>query len=295
MTEGYEGYDRIDLSSVMNEQDFQRKGLVSDSEIHKIGEMTGADFVIIAEAAKLDETHLVATAKIVNVESAKISNSSQSIVNISDINQTAKDCQALTNQLLGTVKHSVSNTDATKTNVSSSQSSVREGFVDMGLSVKWAECNIGASSPEQYGNYYSWGETSTKSVYNKKSYGYLNNPSVLPLSRDIANVKLGGSCRMPTNEEWKELIEKCDWTWMQYKGVYGYRVEADNGNCIFLPAAGWRGSGSLGIAGSDGHYWSSSLNVNDSGNAYVLNFNSSGLSRYYDNRYYGHSVRPVCP
>lgn len=100
-TSGYEGYDRIDLSSVMNEQDFQRKGLVSDNEIHKIGEMTGADFVLIAEAAKLDEAHIIASAKIVNVESAKITNSAQEIVDINDLKQMADNCMSLTNTLLG--------------------------------------------------------------------------------------------------------------------------------------------------------------------------------------------------
>ena len=75
MTEGYEAYDRIDLSSVLDEQSFQRTGMVSDAEIHKIGEMTGASYVLITEVAPMDESYLVATAKIVNVESAKIENS----------------------------------------------------------------------------------------------------------------------------------------------------------------------------------------------------------------------------
>ncbi|MCQ2051326.1 MAG: fibrobacter succinogenes major paralogous domain-containing protein [Bacteroidaceae bacterium] len=292
-TPGYEAYTRINLDAIMNEQDFQRNGLVSDNEIHKIGEMTGAGLVLDAVVAPFDQNTLTVDAKLINVESAKIENESVEIVHINDIEQIKTDCHNLTKKLLKS-----SNADKlpeSKPVTTQSQSSVREGFVDMGLSVKWAECNIGASSPEQYGNYYSWGETSTKSVYNKKSYGYLNNPSVLPLSRDIANVKLGGSCRMPTNEEWKELIEKCDWTWMQYKGVYGYRVEADNGNCIFLPAAGYRYNDGLYFAGSYGYYWSSSLSTSDSYNAYELFFNSGSHNRRSNGRYYGRSVRPVCP
>lgn len=176
---------------------------------------------------------------------------------------------------------------------SSSRNQVREGFVDLGLSVKWAECNLGATSPEQYGDYYSWGETSPKFNYSNSTYDYLSNPSVLPLSRDAANVKLGGRCRMPTDAEWTELRTKCKWTWTQYKGVYGYRVESVSGNCIFLPAAGWRSDGQLNNAGSSGNYWSSSLDAGNPSYAYGGYFDSSYVNRSYTRRYDGQSVRPV--
>ena len=151
MTDGYEAYDRIDLSSILDEQAFQRTGLVSDKEIHKIGEMTGASFVLITEAAYIDVTHLVATAKIVNVESAKIGNSAVSMIDVGNTNQMLTDCKSLTQKLLGT-------TDSG--NSSTSVSSIK--FVDLGLSVLWASCNLGATKPEFFGNYYAWGEVMTK-------------------------------------------------------------------------------------------------------------------------------------
>lgn len=304
LTEGYEAYDRIDLSSVLDEQDFQRKGLVSDSDIHKIGELTGADYVIIAEAAKLDDGHLIASAKIVNVESAKIEKSAQAIVDISDLEQMSKDCQTLTSKLLGmseahTTEASYPPANTTQTeeqNIPSYQPSVREGFVDMGLSVKWAECNLGASSPEQYGEYYAWGEISFKSVYSKKTYEYHYNPSILPLSCDVANVKLGGTCRMPTYEEWNDLRTRCKWTWMAYKGVFGYKVEASNGNSIFLPAAGFRGGDSLVEPGVSGSYWTSSRRFSGIPPLMAAVFiatSSSFVQFFYSYRHQGLSVRPV--
>lgn len=100
LTEGYEAYDRIDLSSVMDEQTFQRTGMVSDTEIHKIGEMTGASFVLITEAAYIDENHVVATAKIVNVESAKIANSAVGMMDVGNSEKLLNDCKNLTDKLL---------------------------------------------------------------------------------------------------------------------------------------------------------------------------------------------------
>ena len=101
-TEGFEAYDGADLSSVFDEHDFQRKGHISDIDIHKIGNLTGADYLIITEAAKLNGGSMIAVVKIVDVESARIINTSQAIVDISDLEQMAKDCQSLTAKLLGT-------------------------------------------------------------------------------------------------------------------------------------------------------------------------------------------------
>lgn len=98
-TDGYEAYDRIDLSSILDEQSFQRTGMVSDSEIHKIGEMTGASYVLITEAAPMNESYIVAYAKIVNVESAKIENSAGSVIDVNP-RQMEIDCKGLTDKLL---------------------------------------------------------------------------------------------------------------------------------------------------------------------------------------------------
>jgi len=188
-------------------------------------------------------------------------------------------------------------------------------YVNLGLSVKWATCNVGASSPEEYGDYFAWGEVEPKSIYDfstykycngsettltkynySSSYGTVDNKTTLELSDDAARANWGGSWRMPTDAELTELREQCTWTWTSQNGVNGYKATSkSNGNSIFLPAAGYRGGSSSGGAGSNGSYWSSSLGTGRPSYAYGLLFYSDNVLRYYDFRYYGQSVRPVCP
>ncbi|MBQ9361832.1 MAG: hypothetical protein IJT97_00245 [Bacteroidaceae bacterium] len=187
-------------------------------------------------------------------------------------------------------------------------------WVDLGLSVKWATMNIGASSPEDYGDYFAWGETTTKSTYNwstykwcngssttmtkyctSSSFGTVDNKTVLDLEDDAANANWGGSWRMPTKAEQDELRNNCTWTWTTQNGVNGYKVTASNGNSIFLPAAGYRYDSSLRSAGSYGRYWSSSLLESNPYFAWYVNFNSDGVGRdNVSDRYRGFSVRAVC-
>ena len=167
------------------------------------------------------------------------------------------------------------------------------GYVDLGLSVKWATCNVGANKPEEYGNYYAWGETITKSSYtsdNSKTYGKVMTDIAGNVNYDAARANWGGSWRMPTKAEMQELKDRCTWTWTTQNGVKGYKVKGPNGNSIFLPAAGYRDGSSLYLAGSYGYYWSST--PYDSG-AYGLNFDSSCHDMCYYYRYGGQSVRPV--
>ena len=170
------------------------------------------------------------------------------------------------------------------------------GYVDLGLSVKWATCNVGASSPEEYGGYYAWGETTTKTEYtseNSVTSGKWMNDISGNAQYDAATANWGGNWRMPKSTELEELIDNCTWTWTTYNGVNGYNVEGPNGNSIFLPAAGVRII-SLNSAGSYGGYWSSApLDGNYDNNAYYLGFDSDNqyMSNFY--RYYGRSVRPV--
>ena len=191
-------------------------------------------------------------------------------------------------------------------------------YVDLGLSVKWATCNVGANNPEDYGDYFAWGETtSTKNTYDWSTYKYCNgssstltkyntsssfgtvdNKTQLELSDDAARVNWGGSWRMPTDAEWIELMNNCTDTWTTQNGVNGYRVTSKtNGNSIFLPAAGFRFDSSRNDAGGYGYYWSSSLYTDDPRQAWDVHFDfdSGVVSRDYFNRYYGRSVRPVCP
>jgi len=179
-------------------------------------------------------------------------------------------------------------------------------WVDLGLSVKWATVNVGATVASGYGNYYAWGETTTKSTYTWSTYKYGTSSSnltkyndadgkaVLALSDDAARTNWGGSWRMPTDTELTELRTNCTWTWTAQNGVNGYKVTGSNGNSIFLPAAGVFAAGSLNV-GSNGIYWSSSLSTSNSGSAYYMFFSSNSVSREYHLRYYGRSVRPVCP
>ncbi|MBR0333702.1 MAG: InlB B-repeat-containing protein, partial [Bacteroidales bacterium] len=188
-------------------------------------------------------------------------------------------------------------------------------YVDLGLSVKWATCNVGATTPEGYGDYFAWGEKSPKSNYAWSTYKYcsgssstltkyntdssrgtVDNKTTLDLSDDAARANWGGSWRMPTKAEQDELQDNCIWTWTTQNGVNGCKVTSKtNGNSIFLPAAGYRGSASVLNGGSDGLYWSSSLYEGNPSYAYTLYFNSGyEYCRSYG-RNYGHKVRAVCP
>ena len=184
-------------------------------------------------------------------------------------------------------------------------------YVDLGLpsGLKWATCNVGANNPEDYGNYYEWGETATKSEYtsdNSLTYaldiselqaqGIIDGNKNLTPQHDAATVNWGGTWRMPTHDEQEELLSECTWKWTTQNGVNGYRVTGSNGNSIFLPAAGYRSGSSLYRAGEYGQYWSSTPLESNSDYAYYLFFSSISSSNHlvsYDKRYFGQSVRPV--
>lgn len=189
-------------------------------------------------------------------------------------------------------------------------------YVDLGLCVKWATCNVGAKYPEANGYYFAWGETSPKTTtyfwdtykwcegsYSKMSkyctdsdYGNVDNKTQLDLSDDAAHANWGGSWRMPTEEEMIELEKKCTWTWTTHNEFNGYIVKSKiNGRSIFLPAAGYRYDSSLCGAGSGGVYWSSSLNTDNPSCASGVFFNSSLVAWGNNGRSDGQSVRPVCP
>ena len=187
-------------------------------------------------------------------------------------------------------------------------------WVDLGLpsGLKWAACNVGATSPEEYGNYYAWGETEPKTIYDwstykwcngsnttltkyntDSDYGTVDDKTVLDPEDDAAAVNWGGAWRMPTDAEWTELRTNCTWTWTTKNGVNGYEVKGTNDNSIFLPAAGYRVGDDLYYAGYYGRYWSSSLSTGSPYNAWYVYFYSGYVSRSNYYRCYGQSVRPV--
>ena len=183
--------------------------------------------------------------------------------------------------------------------------------VDLGLSVKWANYNLGASKPEGYGDYFAWGEIAPKNEYKwgnylygtakngpfskyvlDAAYGTIDHKLVLDIEDDAANAIWGDDWRMPTKEEVAELMNKCTWTWTTRNGVNGYSVSG-NGNTIFLPANGMRTGTSLSDEGTLGNYWTSS--ISDGGTYYSISPFFSQSSRQSDNcyRYFGLGVRPV--
>lgn len=190
--------------------------------------------------------------------------------------------------------------------------------IDLGLpsGLKWASFNLGASKPEEYGDYYAWGETKPKEVYSWETYkwcmgsyssltkycsvltyGYNrfnDGKTVLEPEDDAAYVNLGGNWRMPTDAEWTELRTKCTWEWTSVSGVSGHEVTGPNGKRIFLPAAGSRVDTSLNFRDSDGDYWSSSLYNYNQNFAWTVWLQSGRVSRSSGcYRYSGNSVRPV--
>ena len=169
-------------------------------------------------------------------------------------------------------------------------------YVDLGLSVKWASCNIGADSPEEYGDYYAWGETETKDTYtssNSVTYGVEMDDFSGDAEYDAATANWGSPWRMPTSSETYELFINCTWTWTTMDDVNGYEVTGTNGNSIFLPAAGYRGSSSLYGAGSEGYYWSSTSYTAYTRFADYLYFNLGYATPNSKARYLGLSIRPV--
>ncbi len=209
------------------------------------------------------------------------------------------------------------------------ESTIPPGAVDLGIvmtrtdgttyKLYWAKSNLSdkglCTNPEDYGDYYAWGETEPKenyawstykfgtsssgpfSKYNTiSSYGSIDNKTVLEPEDDVAHVKLGGKWRMPTDAEWTELRTKCTWTWTSNyngTGVKGRIVTATNGNSIFLPAAGYRCDADLYSVGFRGYYRSSSLLTAAPLGAWTVYFYSDDVFRFSYHRYYGQSVRPV--
>ncbi|MBR3074422.1 MAG: Ig-like domain-containing protein, partial [Bacteroidales bacterium] len=194
--------------------------------------------------------------------------------------------------------------------------------IDLGLSVKWASFNVGASKPEEYGDYYAWGEIETKESYiwptNKWSNGdserlikyctdascwdgsgQMDYKTILDIEDDVANLLLGDNWRMASLDEWIELQDNCTWTWTNnYKGTgVAGRIGTSNkegytDKTIFLPAAGGR-DGVLSNVGKDCNFWSSTLARDHSYNACGFMLNESGICSYNYYRYAGLSIRAV--
>ena len=192
-------------------------------------------------------------------------------------------------------------------------------FVDLGLSVKWATCNVGATAPEEYGDYFAWGETAPKSVYGWETYSLCDNGNSRSLKKynttgshgpvvdnkttldpedDAASVNWGGSWRMPTNAEFEELFKNCSTEWTTQNGTSGLKVTSTNNNSIFFPAAGFKYDVYTQDQGGKGYYWSSSLytvgvDMSDRNALYMYFKSGDNSTGGIEFRYEGFAVRPV--
>ncbi|MCD8297881.1 MAG: DUF1566 domain-containing protein [Prevotella sp.] len=171
-------------------------------------------------------------------------------------------------------------------------------YVDLGLSVKWATCNVGAETPSQYGDYYAWGKGETSKKYTKATcytFGRTINDIAGDAERDAAQVNWGGKWRMPTKEECEELVSKCKGEWTTVGTHDGYIVTGKNGKRIFLPAAGSRTNTDYYATSEMGYYWSSTPDTEDTRRAFALTFNDKDFLKNWPLRYCGQSVRAVLP
>jgi hypothetical protein len=192
-----------------------------------------------------------------------------------------------------------------------------EGAVNLGLSVFWATCNIGANDPGEYGDFFAWGELEPKAEYTWENYkfrkegntdqtlvvtkynsieshGAIDSKTSLEPEDDVAHVRLGDKWRIPTAAEFKELIDSCDWTWTNRKGVMGYKVKSRvNGKSIFLPSTGYYYQEGLHGEEYGGYYWMSTTHGSTSSKAQRLFFTPKvqNVGLYY--RCLGQPIRPV--
>ena len=225
-------------------------------------------------------------------------------------------------------KNKVSDPENNENNV---QTDGRHEYVDLGLpsGTLWATCNVGANKPEEFGNYYAWGETETKSIFSWTNYKFAgmlctydcddadyftkyavfdsisilfaDNKTILEEEDDAATANWGKNWRMPSKSEWNELLSYCTWTWTTRNNVKGYCAKANNGNSIFFPMAGYKEKFiEEGVEYDQseeevGFYWSNLLDDDgyNNENAYLLSFGEEWLEVYDDYRMIGGSVRAV--
>lgn len=176
-------------------------------------------------------------------------------------------------------------------------------WVDLGLpsGTKWATCNIGASNPEDHGDYFAWGETSPKLSYTERNYKKLDkqiDDIAGKREYDAARANWGGKWHTPTREQLEELFKYCSLTFSideNGSGSNGYRLTGPNGKSIFLPAAGMMDGEEVTNADSYGFYWCSTSHegVYAGTSAYCPFFNIRGVNFGWDSYYRGHSIRPV--
>ena len=174
--------------------------------------------------------------------------------------------------------------------------------IDLGLSVLWSDINLGATTPESFGEYFAWGETKPKEQYSKDNYMHYDHSmnQYLDIGEDIsgtkydaAHVNLGNGWRMPSNTELQELIKNCEWEWVKSGNTLGYKITGKNGNYIFLPAGGRILYSTVSSQNEWTEYWSSSERQKYKGDAYLLVENGYNPTVISSDKIYGVPIRPV--
>ena len=304
------------LSQLTKEQSYQQTGTVDDAELTRLGKQFGVQYICVAKVDYLFGDYFI-TSRIVDVETAEIVNScNEEGVKLASSNDVLVVAQKIASVLSNiTIKEQqkierIRNEDSIKRIEKQLMEKISQAekdstykafiahkgvhndheYMDLGLSIMWATCNVGAKSAEDIGEYFAAGEIYTKECFSEDNYTYTNKvKKTIPLKNDAANFNWGGGWRIPTYEEYIELCEKCTWEWGANNGLLGYWVKGPNGAKIFLPITGIY----VGCEIEDDHeYMSSTVQY-----PYVttLSCDYDGYTPYSGGGgYYGYNVRAVC-
>lgn len=280
------------LEALTKENDYQTSGEVRDSQIAEIGKKFGVKFVVVADVSEVFDELFVAS-RLINVVTGLVERAYDANGSVDTMTQLIKLSQEVASGLL---KGSNNGRNISSSyGVNNSNLNGHE-YVDLGLpsGLKWATCNVGASSPSDYGYYFAWGETNTKSDYSpnncrtwEKTFGDICGN----VQYDAARANWGGSWRLPTRAECEELVNCCTWAFITMGNHNGYKVIGPNGNYVFLPAAGCRRFDIFDYVGEYGIYWTSS--TYNTTEAFRLFFDSGEHLVGFGFRPIGYSVRPV--
>jgi len=268
--------ERTQIVKVIEEQGFQKTSL-TETQMIRLGEIMNLSKIVVGDVNILGGSPNI-DVRVVDVQTGEVTGRDGETFSWANYRATVQ-------KLAQRVAKQIDNTRG-----------IQNGheWVDLGLpsGSKWATCNVGAANSKECGNYYSWGETTRKRCFESSSYSYSSNQRVLPYSADVANVIWGSDWRMPSKEQWVELINSCSWK----KDGDGYKVIGPNGNSIFLPSAGYYEGCDLYFKGAFGCYWSRIIG-DKSDEAFSVGWNFLVGEDSYDIfesfRYSGYSVRPV--
>ena len=286
------------LKQLGREQGYQQSGAVDDDELTRLGKQFGVDYVCVAKTSTLFGDYYI-TSRLIDVETGEVVNSDKAEgVKLNTSAEVVAVAKNIAKTLSGLTIKEQEEAKALAEEKRKEYNAIHYNgheFVDLGLSVKWATMNIGAKKAEDYGGYYYWGGL-VDCLYPEGRTVAAGDPAILPPNVDAASVNWHGKWRMPTDEEFCELREKCLWTWTTQNGVNGYKVTSKtNNNSIFLPAAGCRGYKGLNSVGAEGNYWSCS-SCRSRGNSFALSLNNEHVwCHTISGQYFGRSIRAVCP